>query len=423
MIMKKFGRLITGLLFVLVILTGITALEAQENSYAKGLGLFYNGNYPEALDSLNKAATAAPQDPRPCFFIGVCLSRMGQQDKAYSMYKVASAREYLPGGRQVNVDNSLRRIQGAERLAIEQARKDVAAIWAEKQKARSIKKYGNKVQKQSELLTKQDPATAPVPKVDAPKTTAPAADAKTTSNLPTVSPITPLSREEREVVETNKIYDTAVDEFQFFRDDIGKTVLSTVERKRLAEREAKVTYADPMDKPAADGSKFINIYDPLEVVTDSKPFSGEDDPDDLYAEAEQSPLVTTCHFLDALSYKSNKNAKGMNSGMDSGMSGGDMMGGGDMMMGGDDMMMGGGMSGNGSPAGPGGKTGSRKIGDDTNLLYKQNSAKNPFNSFSGSQPASSINPFKIDRDFKQSLETTNSGQPGSEEGMMLSPPM
>lgn len=415
MIMKNFGQLMTGLLLALAILIGITALEAQENSYAKGLELFFSGNYQEALDNLNKAASAAPEDPRPCFFAGICLSRMGQENKAYSMYQVASAREYLPGGRQVNVDNSLRRIQGTERQTIEKARKDVAALWTKKQKERSIKKYGDNVQKQSNaMIQSSQPISAANSK---------SAEAKPASNLPSVSPITPLSREEREVVESNKIYDTAVDEFQFFRDDIGKTVLSTVERKRLAEREARVTYADPMDKPSADGSKFINIYDPLEVNTDSKPFSGKDDPDDLYAEAEQSPLVTTCHFLDALSFKSKNSKGGMNSGMDSNMagSGGDMMGG-DMM--GGDMMGGSDMSGSGSPAGPGRKAGSRKTGDDTNLLYNQKPASNPFNSFSGSQPESSMNPFKVDRDFKQSLETTNnSGQPGSEDGMMLSPPM
>lgn len=416
MTIKTMKNLTALLIFVLAMISSAVAQESQGDSYAKGLGLFYTGNYQEALDTLKQAASAQPEDPRPCFFAGVCLSRLGQTDKAVNMYKIASAREYLPGGRQIDSDQALRRIQGAERQAIQQARKEVALLWQQKQKERQVRKYGKTLSAQTDLMTRENMAD------DNKKDGADSNIAAKSSGLPTVAPITPLNREEREVVESNKIYDTKVDEFQFFRDDIGKTVLSTAERKRLAEREAKVTYTDPMDKPAADGSKFVNIYDPLEVVADSKPYSGVDDPDDLYAEAEKSPLMTAGIFFNGLAHKGNKMGKGTAGGMGGVMSDGGMMGGEDMMMGGgDDMMMGGGMSPGGPGMGNAAGTSTRKTGNDTKLMFKNDKGNNPFQSFSGSQPEGSINPFKIDRDFVPPADEKTAGESGSPDGMMSSP--
>ena len=60
--------------------------------------------------------------------------------------------------------------------------------------------------------------------------------------------------------------------------------------KRLEEIASREVYEDPMDKPAADGSPFINIYDSSEVFVEDEPFVGDDDPDVLYAAEEKNAL-------------------------------------------------------------------------------------------------------------------------------------
>jgi len=86
------------------------------------------------------------------------------------------------------------------------------------------------------------------------------------------------------------LYDPKSDEFNYFREDLGRSEISSKTKARLAERAARVTYVDPMDKPAADGTPFINIYDPDEVFADGKPFVGADDPDVYYKSSENNFL-------------------------------------------------------------------------------------------------------------------------------------
>ncbi|MBQ6827375.1 MAG: hypothetical protein IJO46_05110, partial [Thermoguttaceae bacterium] len=72
--------------------------------------------------------------------------------------------------------------------------------------------------------------------------------------------------------------------------DLGKTSLSTREKKRLEELASREVYDDPMDRPAADGSPFVNIYDASEIFVEDAPFVGSDDPDVLYATEEKNAL-------------------------------------------------------------------------------------------------------------------------------------
>jgi hypothetical protein len=62
-----------------------------------------------------------PKDPRPYYFHGLCLLRQGQIDQARSDFMVAAALE-ARSRRSYSVGKSLERVQGGDRLMLEQYR-------------------------------------------------------------------------------------------------------------------------------------------------------------------------------------------------------------------------------------------------------------------------------------------------------------
>ena len=104
-----------------------------------------------------------------------------------------------------------------------------------------------------------------------------------------VRSIRPFQRSEKSTSQAPNLYDKKSDEFDYFREELGRSETSTKTKKRLQEIESRVTYADPMDKPAYDGSKFINIYD--DVYVDGEPFEDPTDPDVAYSADENNILA------------------------------------------------------------------------------------------------------------------------------------
>ncbi|MBR4977079.1 MAG: hypothetical protein IKY61_08480, partial [Thermoguttaceae bacterium] len=122
-----------------------------------------------------------------------------------------------------------------------------------------------------------------------PKTAASAKTAASNKAL-SVPGVRPFFRGEIPAHQVPNLYDPNSDAFNYFREDLGKTSLSTRELKRLDEIASREVYDDPLDRPAADGSPFINIYDSSEVFVEDAPFVGDDDPDVLYAAEEKNAL-------------------------------------------------------------------------------------------------------------------------------------
>ena len=103
--------------------------------------------------------------------------------------------------------------------------------------------------------------------------------------------IRPFTRSETPANQAPDLYDAKSDEFNYFREDLGRQEISSRQKARLEQLASRVVYADPMDKPAADGSEFIDIYSPDEVYEDGEEFIGLDDPDVIYADDENNILA------------------------------------------------------------------------------------------------------------------------------------
>ena len=255
-------------------------------------------------------------------------------------------------------------------------------------------------------------------------------DATKTKRPLSVRSIRPFQRSETPANQAPNLYDKKSDEFDYFREELGRSETSTKTKKRLQEIESRVVYADPMDKPAYDGSPFVDIYSDAEILNDGEPFEDPEDPDVKYAGDENNILAIAAAALDqgttflslATGVSASTGASGaMNAG--SGMTSIDPehpmpdMGDGRIMVSVGPMP-------NGSqPTPPGGGPGGAKdtaksdapssSHDDTKLVFPTVSdAKNPFEPKATAVADEAFDFFKADREFKPTA-TSAGGQGGA----------
>ncbi len=254
-----------------------------------------------------------------------------------------------------------------------------------------------------------------------------------------VKTIRPFTRNETPANQAPNLYDATSDEFNYFREDLGRQEMSTKQRQRLEQIASRVVYADPMDKPAEDGSPFVDIYSLDEVIADGKAFEGLDDPDFIYSADENNLLAEIAKECDVLTTVL-QIATGVgatvgeaNKGMDSGYMGtpgsGPAMPMPTVTMG-PVMMEGGQMSGGDieSKEPSGAKPAAKAVGpsnkDDSALIFPGEDVTNPFASEENTEAEAAADDFdlftKEEREWKASEapaapKTMGSGGYGSQD--------
>jgi tetratricopeptide (TPR) repeat protein len=99
---------------------------SAEDAYGRGVHAYFSGNYLSGNSAAAEALFAEamghdPNDPRPHYFRALCLLRQGRSNEARSDFKIAAALEARSRG-SYPVGKSLERVQGGERLMLEQFR-------------------------------------------------------------------------------------------------------------------------------------------------------------------------------------------------------------------------------------------------------------------------------------------------------------
>ena len=259
-----------------------------------------------------------------------------------------------------------------------------------------------------------------------------------------VRSIRPFQRSEKPANQAPNLYDKKSDEFDYFREELGRSETSSKTKKRLQEIESRVVYADPMDKPAYDGSKFVDIY--ADVYVDGQPFEDPNDPDVAYFADENNILAIAAQALDqgtqALSLVagvSAGSANSMNNGMGSGSDMGSTVGPphpmpnvGEMAAVGsmssfDELSSKGELNGPGA-ASSGGKSGGKSVEpskfDDTKMVFPED-VESPYKAEAKAIADEAFDFFKADREFKPKPKTSGSGMgyglgpgPGPGPGMV-----
>ena len=97
--------------------------EESDRLYGQGVHAFFDNQYQRAITILLKAEELETDDPRVFYFLGLAYLRQKENEKAGDFLKKAAQLEF--SGRPLRdyaVSEALRRIQGAERLRIENVR-------------------------------------------------------------------------------------------------------------------------------------------------------------------------------------------------------------------------------------------------------------------------------------------------------------
>jgi hypothetical protein len=92
-------------------------------AYGKGVHAFYAGQLLEAERFLSEAIQAGSRDPRCFYFRGLAMLRTGQSAAAEGDFRMAAALEVQHAG-VFDVGQALARVQGADRLKLEEIRRE-----------------------------------------------------------------------------------------------------------------------------------------------------------------------------------------------------------------------------------------------------------------------------------------------------------
>jgi hypothetical protein len=124
--------------------------------YGGGVHAFFSGDYQRAYDDLSQAVEAGTKDPRAFYFRGLAARKLGRLDESEADF-VTGARREAEGLGGWPVARSLERVQGLERLALEQHRNQ-ARVAAVQQERRAVeRRYSGIQQRQPDLLRVQRP--------------------------------------------------------------------------------------------------------------------------------------------------------------------------------------------------------------------------------------------------------------------------
>ncbi len=278
--MNKFSRI----LFVGLLLLTVSVLRAAESAeeasalYSEGIHHFFNGQYGEAEKEFTKASNLQTSHPAYYFFIGLCRYRAGNLSGAEEAYRLGAVAELTKSGRSVDVGSHLRRIQGEERVFLERIRKEIQDSWNEREALRREALYGKAADRNKAQLTT---VFSEVPQA-----------AVSARNLPLVNSIRPTDSEEMDATESEALKDHFASDgtFTILADEVGRRGLTTREQKRREAIREKSFYGDPSMRPAADGSRFIDIYGEKEVYADGQPFYDPEHPE-FTVDDEGNPFV------------------------------------------------------------------------------------------------------------------------------------
>ncbi|MGI5831669.1 MAG: tetratricopeptide repeat protein [Thermoguttaceae bacterium] len=267
--MKKCVFLVLATLGIYGFFVG--ALRAQtpqaDELYARGLYLFFNDRYAEAEPLFRQGAELAPENPALFYFLGLSQGRLGESDEAHRSFTKGAEAELTPRGRLVDVSGHLRRIQGNERLALEDIRREVHRAAQERERRLNEAIYGNELLQQRRRLT----ASLASGKAAAPP-------AIPSGNLPSVPPIRPLLTTEINGYISEELANADREGFINLQkherlDESGNVIkveyLSTEAQKR-AERRRTIA-----EERRIARETFVDIFDIENTSSDSTVFGGE----------------------------------------------------------------------------------------------------------------------------------------------------
>lgn len=261
-----------------LILAGTLPVRAQElvlgQTFGSGVHAYYAQDYVRAYDYFNTAIEAGSQDPRCFYYRGLCYLRLDRDEAAKADFQKGAALESGDAGRNYPVARLLERVQGQERLILEQYRATARMAALQRDETLRRQRYEQNRAAQSQVLQAAEPVATPagVPAAAAPAAPAAAGAADGFQTGPIASPPKP---EEPAAMPAEQ-----------------------------PAAEAPKTDEDPFggaaEKPAAKKAKKVEGEDPFGGAADEKPAkpaakkdkpAADADPFGMAAPAEEKPAA------------------------------------------------------------------------------------------------------------------------------------
>lgn len=126
---------------VLPLVAFASGVESDATIFGKGAHAFFAGEYQKAYTQLNQAVETKTVDPRVYFFRGLAVLRMNRSEAAKVDFQKAARLEVSETNYFYDVNKALRRVQGNERLLIEQARATARVEHKKAVKKRTTRRY------------------------------------------------------------------------------------------------------------------------------------------------------------------------------------------------------------------------------------------------------------------------------------------
>ena len=152
---------VLGAAALLVIASGGLAAESTGAIYGKGVHAYFAGDLDQALEYLGATVDEGTTDPRCWYFRGLTLLRLGREDEARKDFEKGAKCELAATYQVYRVGKALERVQGHDRLILEEHRsKARLAAYEKDEKARRARYEAYK--NQSEILLPEQDEPRPV---------------------------------------------------------------------------------------------------------------------------------------------------------------------------------------------------------------------------------------------------------------------
>jgi hypothetical protein len=137
-----------------------TAQDVLSELYGRGVHAYFAGDTTTSLEFFNDAETAGSSDPRVYYFRGLVKASMGMTDEASADFDKGAGLE-VSSKRAVEVGKALARVQGANRVQIENSRRK-ARLNAQTAKADIAREQYEAVKQGDAEMVRPADATPPV---------------------------------------------------------------------------------------------------------------------------------------------------------------------------------------------------------------------------------------------------------------------
>ncbi|HUE71981.1 MAG TPA: hypothetical protein VMP01_13930 [Pirellulaceae bacterium] len=122
-----------------------------EDLYGRGVHAYFEHRYEEAHGLLTKAITSGLKDPRAYYYRGLTNLRLGRPEDAQAEFATGAEYEAI-AAEPVNIGKALERIQGADRLKIEQHRRAGRLALHNKAAAAAKARYEERIKAEERVL-------------------------------------------------------------------------------------------------------------------------------------------------------------------------------------------------------------------------------------------------------------------------------